>query len=229
MAKVGKKYKEAKAKVDVLKKYPLGEAVELLKEVTFAKFGGTVEIAFKTFANPKYNDQMIRSTFVLPHGTGKKVRVAAFVSDDKRDDAKKAGADVVGGKIDLLKDIQEGKLDFDVLVTTPDQMRDLAPVAKFLGPRGLMPAPKAGTVAVDLTKTIESIKKGRIEFKLDKTGNIHTIIGKTSFDSDKLVENATALISAVQAQKPVGVKGKLFKKVVISSTMSPGIQVEVTE
>lgn len=229
MAKAGKKYNEAKAKIDVLKKYPIEEAVNLLKEVSYSKFGWTVEIAFKTFANPKYNDQMIRSTIVLPHGTGKKVKVAAFVSDDKRDDAKNAGADIVGWKSDLLKDIQDGKLDFDVLVTTPDQMRDLAPVAKVLGPRGMMPSPKAGTVSPNLVDSIEAIKKGRIEFRLDKTGNIHAILGKTSFDDEKLVENIQALIKAIMDNKPVGVKGKLIKKAVISSTMSPGIQIELIE
>jgi large subunit ribosomal protein L1 len=172
---------------------------------------------------------MIRSTIVLPNGTGKNVKVAAFVSDDKRDEATAAGADVVGGKSDLLKEIQDGKLDFDVLVTTPDQMRDLAPVAKVLGPRGMMPSPKAGTVSPNLAESIEAIKKGRIEFRLDKTGNIHAILGKISFDEAKLVENTEALIKAVMDNKPVGVKGKLVKKAVISSTMSPGIQIELTE
>ncbi len=225
MAKLSKAFKAAKIAVDKTKQYPLADAVALLKEVSYAKFDGTVEIAIKTNANPKYNDQNIRATVSLPHGTGKTVKVAAFVADDKRDEALKAGADIAGNE-DLLKDLQDGKTDFDVLVTSPDMMRNLAPVAKVLGPKGLMPSPKAGTVSPNLNDAIAAIKKGQMEFRLDKTGNIHGITGKLSFDNDKLVENIEGFIQAVSTHKPAGVKGKLIKKVVISSTMSPGIQIE---
>ncbi len=225
MAKSSKAFKAAKIAVDKTKQYPLADAVALLKEVSYAKFDGTVEIAIKTNANPKYNDQNIRATVSLPHGTGKTVKVAAFVADDKRDEALKAGADVAGNE-DLLKDLQEGKTDFDVLVTSPDMMRNLAPVAKVLGPKGLMPSPKAGTVSPNLNDAIAAIKKGQMEFRLDKTGNIHGIAGKMSFENDKLVENIEGFLQAVTTHKPSGVKGKLIKKVVISSTMSPGIQIE---
>jgi len=227
MAK-GKKYTEAKNKVDAMKVYPVADAVSLLKEVSYTKFTASVEIAIKTNANPKYNDQMIRSTIVLPHGTGKKVVIAAFVDDDKRDDAKKAGADIVGNE-ELIKDIKDGNIKFDVLITEPTMMRNLAPIAKILGPKGLMPSPKAGTVSPNIKSTIEQIKKGRVAFKLDKTGNIHALIGKMTFDNDKIAENVEAIIKAVIDNKPTGVKGKLIKKAVISSTMSPGIQVEVQQ
>jgi len=211
-----------------MKVYPVADAVSLLKEVSYTKFTASVEIAIKTNANPKYNDQMIRSTIVLPHGTGKKVVIAAFVDDDKRDDAKKAGADIVGNE-ELIKDIKDGNIKFDVLITEPTMMRNLAPIAKILGPKGLMPSPKAGTVSPNIKSTIEQIKKGRVAFKLDKTGNIHALIGKMTFDNDKIAENVEAIIKAVIDNKPTGVKGKLIKKAVISSTMSPGIQVEVQQ
>jgi len=221
----GKKYKNVKSLVEAEKKYPIAEAVALAKKVSYAKFGGSLNIAVKTFADPKYNDQQIRSTAVLPHGTGKTVRVAAFVSDDMMADAKKLGADIVGNA-EIIKDIEAGKFDFDVMVTTPDMMRDLAKVAKALGPKGLMPSPKAGTVTQDLAATIDEVKKGRIEFRLDKTGNIHAGIGKISFTDEQLIENYTALLNAISENKPAGIKGKLIKKVVVSPTMGPGVQVE---
>ncbi|MBO4204310.1 50S ribosomal protein L1 [bacterium] len=222
MANYGKKYTEAKKQVEALKQYELSEAVSLLKKVNYAKFDATVNVAIKTNANPKYNDQMLRATTILPHGTGKKVRVAVFVSEDKVAEAKKAGADLAGFE-SILTAIKSGKMDFDVLITTPDHIRDLAPVAKQLGPKGLMPSPKAGTVAMDIVQAVEEVKKGKIEFRLDKTGNIHAGVGKISFKEDQLVENIQALMKAVEENKPSGVKGKLVKKVVISTTMSPGI------
>jgi len=221
----GKKFIEARAKVDSEKKYPLEEAVALLKEVSYSKFDGSVELHVKTAANPKYNDQMIRGTVVLPHGTGKTVRVAAFVADDMKADATKAGADVVGNE-DLVTAIQGGTIDFDVLVTTPQMMRDLAKVAKQLGPKGLMPSPKAGTVSPNLSQTIDEIKKGRVEFKLDKTGNVHVSVGKVSFDDSALIENITVLMKNLQEAKPTGVKGKLVSKVVIAPTMGPWVQLD---
>jgi large subunit ribosomal protein L1 len=221
----GKKYNEAKKNLEALKLYPLAEAVSLLKKANYAKFDATVNVAIKTNANPKYNDQMLRATTILPHGTGKTKKVAVFVSEDKVEEAKKAGADLAG--LDsILELIKAGKMDFDVLITTPDHIRDLAPVAKQLGPKGLMPSPKAGTVAVNIAQAVEEVKKGKIEFRLDKTGNIHAGIGKVSFDEKKLVENIEMLLKAIEEHKPSGVKGKLVKKVVLSTTMSPGVDVE---
>jgi large subunit ribosomal protein L1 len=225
MAEHGKKYNEAKKNLEALKLYPLTEAISLLKKANYAKFDATVNVAIKTNANPKYNDQMLRATTILPHGTGKTKKVAVFVSEDKVEEAKKAGADIAGFE-GLLNDIKAGKMDFDVLITTPDHIRDLAPVAKQLGPKGLMPSPKAGTVAINIPQAVEEVKKGKIEFRLDKTGNIHAGIGKVSFDEAKLGENLTALLKAIEENKPTGVKGKLVKKVVLSTTMSPGINVE---
>jgi large subunit ribosomal protein L1 len=225
--KQSKNYRAAKAAIDPTKQYPISEAVPMLQELATAKFDETFEIAIKTFANPKYNDQIIRATVTLPHGTGKSLTVAAFVSEDKIDEAKKAGADIAG-KEDLLTMIKEGNTDFDVLITSPDMMRDLAPIAKILGPKGLMPSPKAGTITPNVMQAIDEIKKGRIEFRLDKTGNIHAIVGKKSFSAEQLEDNINAFLKAVQDNKPSGVKGKLFKKVVLSTTMSPGIQLDVT-
>ncbi len=220
--KHGKKYEEAKKLVDKTKAYPLTEAIDLLKKVNYAKFDAGIEIAIKTNANPKYNDQMLRATTILPHGTGKTKKVAVFVSDDKVEEAKKAWADIAGFE-SLLNDIKAGKMDFDVLITTPEHIRDLAPVAKQLGPKGLMPSPKAGTVAMNITQAVEEVKKWKIEFRLDKTGNIHAGIGKVSFDDNKLAENVNALLAAIEENKPSWVKGKLIKKVVLSTTMSPAV------
>ena len=225
MPKHGKKYTEAKKSLEALKLYSLEEAVALAKKTNYTKFDATLNIAIKTNANPKYNDQMLRATTILPHGTGKTKKVAVFVSEDKVAEAKSAGADIAGFE-GLLNDIKAGKMDFDVLITTPDHIRDLAPVAKQLGPKGLMPSPKAGTVAVDIVQAVEEVKKGKIEFRLDKTGNIHAGVGKISFEDKKLIENIETLMKAIEENKPTGVKGKLVKKVVLSTTMSPGIAVE---
>lgn len=227
MAKRGKAYRAAREKVSATTKYPLAEAVALTKEVSVSKFVGAVELHIKTGANPKYNDQMVRGTVVLPHGTGKTVRVAAFVADDKRDEATAAGADLVGNQ-EILEAIQNWTTDFDVLVTTADQMRDLARVAKILGPKGLMPSPKAGTVSNNLEQTISDIKKWRVEFKLDKTWNIHVRIAALDFSDEKIVENFESLMKAVQENKPTGIKGKLVQKVVLAPTMWPGVQVAYT-
>ncbi len=224
MAKHGKKYVESKKTIDSSKLYSVAEAVELVKKTLYTKFDPTIEIAINTFANPKYNDQMIRSTTILPHGTGKTKKIAVFVSEDKAADAKKAGADIAGTD-NLLNDIKAGKFDFDILITTPDHIRDLAVVAKQLGPKGLMPSPKAGTVVQNIAQAVEEVKKGKIEFKLDKTGNIHAPVGKWSFDIVKLQENIESFIKSVEESKPAGVKGKLIRKIVLSSTMGPGIQI----
>lgn len=224
MTKVGKKYREGKKLVAVNQSYDITEAIALVKKVSYTKFDGTVEVSIKTFADPKYNDQNIRATVVLPHGTGKTLKVAVFATDTDADAAKKAWADLVWYET-LITDMKAGKLDFDVLITTPMLMKELAPVAKVLGPKGLMPSPKAGTVTADVATAVEEVKKGRLEFKLDKTGNIQSKIGKLSFTDDKLIENFKALMKAIEEHKPSGVKGKLVKKIVIAPTMGAGVPV----
>lgn len=221
-----KKYNAAKELVNKMEKYPLSEAVELLKKTSYAKFDATVEIHVQTNANPKYNDQNIRWTVVLPHGIGKTTIVAAFVSDDKIEETKKYGADIVWNA-DLLANIEKWNIDFDVLVCSPDMMRDLAKVAKILWPKGMMPSPKAWTVSVKLDSTIDEIKKWRVEFKLDKHWIIHVWAGKISFENWKIEENLTTLVEAINNAKPTWVKGILIKKITIASTMWPGIQVSM--
>ncbi len=225
MAKKGKKYVEAAKLIDSSKKYTVEEAVALLPQTVCTKFTSSVELAVKTNANPKYNDQMIRATTTLPHGTGKTVKIAVFTTEDNTADAKKAGADVVG-YTELLSKIEKGEINFDVLITTPDLIRELAKVAKILGPRGLMPSPKAGTVATNIADAVNEIKKGKIEFRLDKTGNIHALVGKVNFSAEQLVDNVNALLAAIDANRPTGVKGKLIKKIVLSTTMGPWISLE---
>ncbi|HOG15274.1 MAG TPA: 50S ribosomal protein L1 [Candidatus Absconditabacterales bacterium] len=225
MSKKGKKYLASTAMIIKGKAYPLNEAVELVKKTSNVRFDATVELSVKTNANPKFNDQILRGTAVLPHGTGKTKKIAVFVLDEKLDEAKKSGADIYGST-DLLNNIKNEKIDFDILITTTNSIRELAPVAKQLGPKGLMPSPKAGTVTNDLIKTVEEFKKGKIEFKLDKTGNVHVPVGKVSFTENKLAENIQAILDTMEENKPAGVKGKLIKKVVISSSMGPGILLE---
>lgn len=221
----GKKYNQVKTLVDEEKKYSMEDAIVLVKKLSYSKFVGTLNVAVKTFADPKYNDQQIRATAVLPHGTGKKIIVAAYVTDDQIASAKAAGADIAGNQ-ELIRDIESGKIAFDVLITAPDMMRDLARVAKVLWPKGLMPSPKAGTVVQDINNAIDEVKKWRIEFRIDKTGNVHAAIGKLSFTDEQLLENLRVFLKALDDSKPAGIKGKLIKKVVISATMSPGVQVE---
>lgn len=220
-----KKYDESKKKIDSSKVYSYADSVDLLKKINLTKFDATMEIAIKTNANPKYNDQMIRSTTILPNWTWKSKRVAVYVSDDKIEEAKKSWADIVWSD-SLLTDIKNGKFDFDVLLTTPESIKWLAVVAKQLWPKWLMPTPKAGTVTNNIVQSVEEIKKWKIEFRLDKTGNIHAWIWKLSFDNKKLEENLTSFIKAVEDNKPSWVKWKLIKKIVVSTSMSPGIQVE---
>ncbi|HRX64222.1 MAG TPA: 50S ribosomal protein L1 [Candidatus Absconditabacterales bacterium] len=225
MPKHGKKYVNSINMIDKTKDYTVVEAVELVKKTSNVKFDASVDIAIKTNANPKFNDQMLRGTTILPHGTGKTKKVAVFVSEDKLDEAKKSGADVFGSA-DLIADVKAGKFNFDILLTTPDSIRDLAPIAKLLGPKGMMPSPKAGTVTTDLAKSVEEVKKGKIEYKLDKTGNIHLMVGKVSFDDDKLVDNIESVLNILEENKPAGVKGKLIRKVVLSSSMGPGVTLD---
>ncbi len=222
MAKRSKKYLEVLKMIDKKKQYSIQEAAELVSKLVYTKFVPSIEIAIKTFADPKYNDQAIRATTSLPHGNGKSVRVAAFVPENQKEELLKAGADVVGSD-DLLAAIEKWDIDFDILVTTPDQMRNLAKIAKILGPKWIMPNPKAGTVAVDLAAAVAEIKKGRFEFKLDKTGNIHAIVGKANFSATQLAENIQAFIVAVNAHKPSWIKGKLIKKVAIAPSIGPSI------
>ncbi len=222
--KHGKKYNESKKLVDSTKLYSIADAVELLKKTAYAKFWWSVDIAINTLANPKFNDQMIRSTTVLPHWTGKSKKIAVYIGDDKMDEAKKSWADIVGSD-SLITDIKNGKIDFDVLITTPESIKDLAPVAKALGPKWLMPSPKSWTVTTNIIQAVDEFKKGKIEFKLDKTSNIHASVGKISFDANKIEENVAAFIKAVEDARPAWVKGKLIKKIVISATMGPWIQI----
>src|SRR6187397_890014 len=227
MGRVGKRFKKAKGLVEV-KPYKLEDAMPLIKKMATAKFDETVEIAMRLGVDPKHADQMVRGTVVLPHGLGKTKRVLAIAGADKQKDAQAAGADFVGGE-ELVEKIQGGWVDFDAVVATPDMMRAVGKLGKVLGPRGLMPNPKTGTVTTDIRKAVQEIKAGKVEFRVDKTGIIHAPVGKTSFSSDKLVENAASLIQAVLKAKPAASKGKYVRSATLCSTMSPGIAIDVTE
>ena len=222
----GKKFAAARAKVEP-RPYALNDAVRLVRDVKFAKFDESVDIAMLLGVNPKHADQMVRGTVVLPHGTGKSKRVAVIAAGDKAKEAEDAGADHVGAE-PLVEKIQGGFLDFEALVATPDMMRLVGKLGKVLGPKGLMPNPKAGTVTMDVGKAVREIKAGKVEFRVDKTSIIHASIGKTSFDEKKLEENASAFIRAVHRAKPASAKGKYFRTVSVSSTMGPGIEIDTT-
>jgi large subunit ribosomal protein L1 len=224
MGKTGKKYAAAKARVGS-KPYPLPEAMALVRDVKYTKFDESVDIAMLLGVDPKHADQMVRGTVVLPHGTGKSKRVAVIAGGDKAREAQEAGADHVGAE-DLVAKITEGFLDFEALVATPDMMRLVGKLGKVLGPKGLMPNPKAGTVTMDVGKAVREIKAGKVEFRVDKTSIIHASIGKTSFEHSRLQENATAFIRAVQRAKPPAAKGKYFRTVSVSSTMGPGVTID---
>ena len=220
----GKKFKEALAKVEP-RDYALGEAIELLQGVSFTKFDQTLEMALRLGVDPKHADQMVRGTVVLPHGTGKSVRILVFASGEKIKEAQDAGADHVGGD-ELAKRIQDGWLDFDAVIATPDMMRVVGRLGRVLGPRGLMPNPKSGTVTMDVVKAIEEIKSGKVEFRVDKAGVLHAPLGKLSFSGDQLQENAESLIRAVLRAKPAAAKGKYVKGISLSSTMGPGVRID---
>jgi large subunit ribosomal protein L1 len=226
MPKHGKKYRQSVAKVE-RKPYPLKEAIQLARDASFVKFDETLELALRLGVDPKHADQMVRGTVVLPHGLGKTARVLVFASGEKLREAEEAGADVVGGD-ELAKRIEGGWLEFDSVVATPDMMRVVGRLGKVLGPRGLMPNPKAGTVTLDVAKAVQEIKAGKVEFRVDKTGIIHAPVGKLSFGTDRLWENAEALIGAVLKAKPSAAKGKYVRGASVSSTMGPGIKVDDT-
>jgi large subunit ribosomal protein L1 len=223
---MGKKMDAAAEKVETGKEYSLEEAVKLVKEGAYAKFDETVDMALNLGVDPKKSDQMVRGTVVLPHGMGKKVRVLVFAKGEKETEAREAGADYVGAE-DLVEKIQKGWLDFDNAVATPDIMGLVGKLGKVLGPRGLMPNPKLGTVTFDVAKAVKEIKAGKVEYKTEKAGIVHVPIGKVSFDADKLLDNARVIIDAVVKAKPGTSKGKYLKKIALSSTMGPGIRVDV--
>jgi large subunit ribosomal protein L1 len=225
--KHGKKYKAALAKVDLNKEYSVRDAVVLAKETTTTKFDSTVEVHIRTALDPRQSDQQVRDVVVLPHGLGKTVRVLVFAQGEGATLARSAGADLVADDDETLKKIEGGMLDFDVAIATPDAMGKVGRLGRVLGPRGLMPNPKAGTVvnADDLPRAIKEAKAGRVEFRLDKTSNIHVSVGKASFSADQLYENFGALMNAVHKARPAGAKGDYIKRITLSTTMGPGIKV----
>jgi large subunit ribosomal protein L1 len=231
MAKHGKKYLAALAKVDAEKQYPPREAVALARETSTTTFDATVEVHLRMGLDPRQADQQVRDVVVLPHGLGKKVRVLVFAAGEAATLARNAGADLVADDDETLNKIQGGMTDFDVAIATPDMMGKVGRLGRVLGPRGLMPNPKAGTVvnAEDLPRAIEEAKAGRVEFRLDKTANIHVPIGKVSFEEQKLLENFAALMDAIRKAKPSGAKGNYIRRIVMTTTMGPGIKVDVTQ
>jgi large subunit ribosomal protein L1 len=224
MAKHGKKYTAAAAQVQD-RAYSLEDAIPLLQKVKYAKFDETVELALRLGVDPKHADQMVRGTVVLPHGLGKSKRVLVIASADKQKEAQDAGADFVGGE-EVVEKITGGWMDFDAVVATPDMMRAVGRLGKVLGPRGLMPNPKTGTVTPDVRKAVQEIKAGKVEFRVDKTGIIHAPVGKTSFPTQNLVDNAHALVDSIVKAKPAAAKGKYLKSVTLSSTMGPGVTID---
>ena len=224
MAKFGKKYQEAAKLVEAGKAYDLAEAVEVVKKTATAKFDETVDVAVRLGVNPKYADQQVRSAVVLPHGTGKTKKVLVFAKGDKVAEAQAAGADYVGSDEYVAK-IKEGWFDFDVTVATPDMMGVVGRLGRILGPRGLMPNPKLGTVTMDLTKAVNEIKAGKVEYRTDKAGNVHVPIGKVSFESEKLVQNLQTLLDTLVKVKPAAAKGQYMRNITISTTMGPAVTV----
>ncbi len=225
MAKISKKRKEALSKIDRASLYSLADAASLVKEITTTKFDASVDMAVRLGVDPRKADQMVRGVVTLPHGTGKTVSVLALVTPDKESEAKEAGADYVGLD-EYLQKIKDGWTDVDVIVTMPSVMGKLGPLGRVLGPRGLMPNPKTGTVTMDIGKAVSDVKGGKIDFKVDKTGIVHTSIGKVSFDADKILGNANELLQTLVKLKPSSAKGVYIKSVSMSSTMSPSIPVE---
>lgn len=227
MAKKGKKYVEAAKLVDRAKAYDVAEAVALTKKTNTAKFDATVEVAFRLGVDPRKNDQQIRGAVVLPNGTGKTQRVLVFAKGEKAKEAEAAGADYVGDS-DYITKIQQGWFDFDVIVATPDMMGEVGKIGRVLGPKGLMPNPKTGTVTFEVEKAIGEIKAGKVEYRVDKAGNIHVPIGKVSFEDEKLVENFTTMYDTILKAKPSAAKGVYVKNVAVTSTMGPGVKVDAS-
>ncbi|BBM18955.1 MULTISPECIES: 50S ribosomal protein L1 [Enterococcus] len=227
MAKKSKKMQDALKKIDATKAYPVGEAVALAKEINFAKFDATVEVAYKLNVDPKKADQQIRGAVVLPNGTGKTQTVLVFAKGEKAKEAEAAGADFVGDD-DMVAKIQGGWFDFDVVVATPDMMATVGKLGRVLGPKGLMPNPKTGTVTMDVTKAVEEVKAGKVTYRVDKAGNVHVPIGKVSFDDAKLVENFNTINETLVKAKPATAKGQYIKNISLTTTFGPGIHVEQT-
>ncbi|MBL0302263.1 MAG: 50S ribosomal protein L1 [Cytophagaceae bacterium] len=225
MARISKKRKEALSKFDATKSYSLEEAAAILKEISYTKFDSSVDIDVRLGVDPRKADQMVRGVVALPHGTGKTVRVLVLCSPDKEEEAKAAGADYVGLD-DFIQKIEKGWTDIDVIITMPTVMAKLGRLGKILGPRGLMPNPKSGTVTLEVGKAVQEVKAGKIDFKVDKTGIIHAGIGKVSFDAKKIAENADELVHTLIKLKPSSAKGTYVKGITLSSTMSPGIQID---
>jgi large subunit ribosomal protein L1 len=220
----GKRYRAALATVDRTRNYSLGEAVALVKAAKFAKFDETVDVAVRLGVDPRHADQIVRGTVVLPHGTGKSVKVLVLTQGDRVKEAEAAGADYAG--IEYVQKLKEGWLDCDVIVATPDVMGQLGPLGKILGPRGLMPNPKAGTVTMDVARAVREIKAGKIEFRVDKTGNVHAPIGKISFGAKQLEENLAAFMETIVKARPSAAKGVYLRSATVSSTMGPGVRVD---
>jgi large subunit ribosomal protein L1 len=225
MAQHGKKISSARQRIDKTKRYELREALQLVQELSYARFDESVEMAVRLGVNPRHADQMVRGSVVLPHGVGRVPRVLVFAKGDKEREAREAGADFVGGD-DLAQRIANGWLDFDRTAATPDMMSVVGKLGKILGPRGLMPNPKAGTVSPDIGQVVQEIKSGKVEFRVDRAGIVHVGIGKVSFELDALQENATALLETLTRVKPATSKGKYMKGIALSSTMGPGIKVD---
>lgn len=225
MAKLTKKKKEALAKVDSTKTYSLAEAVQLLKEITYTKFNASVDLNVRLGVDPRKANQMVRGIVTLPHGTGKEVRVLVLCNPDKEEEAKAAGADYVGLD-DYVQKIKGGWTDIDVVITTPNVMPKVGPLGRVLGPRGLMPNPKAGTVTMDIERAVKEVKAGKIDFKVDKFGIIHAGIGKIQFAEDQIIENAREMVQTIIKLKPSAAKGTYVRSIYLSSTMSPGLQID---
>lgn len=225
MRKRGRKHAEAANKVDRSRRYPLDEACSLVKAASFAKFDESVDIAVKLGVNPKHADQMVRGALVLPHGVGKSVRVLVFARGEKVQEAEQAGADFVGGE-DMVAKVSGGWLDFDTVVATPDMMGQVGKLGRVLGPRGLMPNPKVGTVTFDVGKAVREAKAGKVEFRVEKAGIVHVPVGKCSFDAARLQDNIRALVGALLKAKPSTAKGQYLRSVTLSSTMGPGVSVD---
>ena len=223
---MSKRYEKAATLVEPGKSYPLGEAITVLKSMPPVKFDETVELSISLGIDPAKSDQAIRGTVILPHGTGRTRRVLVFCKGEHEILAKQAGADFVGGN-ELIEKVQQGWLDFDVAIATPDLMKDVSRLGKLLGPRGLMPNPKAGTVSNDVARAVTEVKQGKVEFKMDKLANLHVVVGKVSFAAERLVENAKVVLEAILRARPSAVKGTFVRRVALASTMSPGITVDL--